>query len=111
MMLVEAKGYAVGDVVSIRLVSGEEIIGTLKNETAISVTLTRPLTVVMQATGRGEVGLSFGPFMASGPEMVESVTFQTNAMICMPIRSRKDVADGYKKTVSPIMTPNTGLVI
>lgn len=110
-MFIKAKGYVVGDAVSIRLVSGEEIIGTMKEENVATVTLSRPLTIVMQATGRGEMGLSFGPFMASGPEIVEEVTFSIAALICMPIKTREDVASGYKKTVSPILTAPTGLVI
>lgn len=59
-MLIEAP-YKVGDTVSLKLSSGEEIVARLESESKDQYTLKRPMMLVMN--GQGGVGL--GPYMMS----------------------------------------------
>lgn len=47
------KGVAVGEVVTLKLVTSEELIGKLIEETATYYSVERPLTLVMSAKGLG----------------------------------------------------------
>ena len=58
-MLIEAP-YKVGDVVSLKLSSGEEILGRLESEKENNVTLKKPMVLIAQ-----EKGLGLAPFMFS----------------------------------------------
>ena len=56
-MLIETP-YKAGDTVSFKLVSGEEIVARLEEETKEHFTLIKPLMVIM-----GQQGLGLAPFM------------------------------------------------
>lgn len=49
------KGFSSGDVVSIKLINGDEIITKFESETADSVTITRPLALTMNGGGLGMI--------------------------------------------------------
>jgi len=48
-----SKGAAIGEVVTLKLVTSEELIGKLVEETATHYSVERPLTLVMSAKGLG----------------------------------------------------------
>jgi len=54
-MLIKKSGYTKGDVVTLRLVTGEEVVGKLEDETETDFVLSRPLTL---ATGRDGLGFT-----------------------------------------------------
>lgn len=58
-MLIEAP-YKIGDVVSLKLSSGEEILGRLESEDTNNYTLKKPMVLIAQ-----EKGLGLAPFMFS----------------------------------------------
>ena len=92
-MLLE-KPIASGDVVSIKLISGEEIIARLDSETADTVKVTKPLTVSL-----GPQGLGMIPFVFLGEK--ETVTLkQAHILVMMP--SKKDAADQYMQGTTGI---------
>lgn len=91
-MIIEAP-YAVGDVVSLKLSSGEELIARLTTEDNTHVTLTKPLTLV--AT---EQGVAFAPFMFTiSPET--KIKVKINNVTCI-VKTAKDAADTYIKQTS-----------
>lgn len=51
------------NVIAIKLVSGEEVIGEEVSDGFEEVTVKNPVLVVMRPTGSGEMGLTFVPFM------------------------------------------------
>jgi hypothetical protein len=53
------KGFSSGDVVSIKLVNGDEIITRFESETADSVTISRPLALTMSGQGLGMIPWAF----------------------------------------------------
>lgn len=88
-MIIEAP-YTVGDVVSIKLTTGEELMARYNDKTATHLRLTKPMILV--AT---EHGVGFAPFMFTiSPET--RVEIGINNIICV-VKSAKDAADMYIK--------------
>jgi hypothetical protein len=55
--------YKVGDTVSLKLISGEEVVGRLVDLTENTFSLSKPMTFIMGAQGFGMV-----PYMFSAPQ-------------------------------------------
>ncbi len=53
------KGFSSGDVVSVKLVNGDEIIARFEDEDTESLTISRPLALTMSGTGLGMIPWSF----------------------------------------------------
>lgn len=109
-MLINKDNPKLNDVVSIRLVSGDEIVGRLLDSAGNNdVRLSRPIAAVMQPAGR-DLGLAFAPFMATASDIAD-VTFPASAVLCRPVKTRDDIAKGYTQATSPIIQPETGLIV
>lgn len=86
----------VGDVVVLRLVSGEEIIATIKNEH-----LEKIRVIVHQMNPQnGEISFMMVPFLVSNIDA--EVVITDAAAIMLPVRPSKEVEDMYVRMVSPI---------
>ena len=95
-MIIEAP-YTMGDTVSIKLSSGEEMIARIEAEDATNITVTKPL--MLMAT---EQGMGLAPFMFTvSPEA--KIKLKLNSIICI-VKSAKDAADMYIKQTTGIQT-------
>lgn len=92
-MLIE-KPISDGDVVSIKLVNGEELIARYDSETNESVKITRPLTVSL-----GPQGLGMIPFVFLGEKETMSLN-KSHILVMIP--SKKDAADQYMQGTTGI---------
>lgn len=104
-MLIE-KNHApsAGDVVTIKLGSGEEVVGRMQTLTAESITLTKPIAVVIQPAENGQVGLSFYPVMGSiEPEV--TLNFALSSLCIRPVKTGANIADTYTKMTSSLVLP------
>lgn len=104
-MLIEKKPVP-NDVVTIRLISGEEVIGrymTPDNNTTTKIK--QPIIVGLQMLQNGQASLAFMPFLASTNED-SSITFQNSSLVVLPLQSRKDVAKRYIEATSSIEIPD-----
>ena len=87
--------YKVGDTVSFKLSSGEEIVARLEKETEKSYTLKKPMVLVAQ-----QQGLGLAPFMFSvNPD--GKFVLQANAVSCVA-KTEQDIAKQYTATTSNI---------
>lgn len=82
-----SKGLSVGDVVSIKLISGEEIIARLEEESTEKIKLYKPLTVSLGPSGLGMI-----PFVFLSAS--DNVEIKTSHIITMSM-AKKDAADQY----------------
>ncbi len=108
-MLLEKKP-TVGEVVTIRLLSGEEVIGKLASNDSQGVKLAKPIQIVVQMTRDNQMGIQFAPLMASTDEDA-SMTFPNSAIVIAPIVTRTDVASQYLKATTSLEIPPSGLII
>lgn len=95
-MIIETP-YTMGDTVSIKLNSGEEMIARIEAEDSTHVTVNKPL--MLMAT---EQGMGLAPFMFTvNPEA--KIKLKLNSIICI-VKSAKDAADMYIKQTTGIQT-------
>lgn len=87
--------YKEGDVVSIKLSSGEEMIANLSKETDSELVVTKPLMLVA-----GEQGMGLAPYMFTiSPE--SKVHLKLNNVITV-VKTAEDAAKMYKSQTSSI---------
>ena len=82
-----SKPMATGDVVSIKLINGDELIARLEADNQHGITIDRPLALTMQGGGLGMV-----PWVLLGDK--NSITLQREHIFAM-VPSKKDAADQY----------------
>ena len=105
------KPAAVGDVVTFRISSGEEVIGKWMSDDGDSIVIDKPISITLQMHQSGQAGLSFVPFMLSFDDSGK-LTFYKNNIVTAPVVTRKDVATNYISATSSIVqaAPGSGLV-
>jgi hypothetical protein len=95
-MLIHAP-YKVGDVVSIKLTSGEEMVARLEDQKAEELVVRKPLMLVA-----GQNGAGLAPFMFTvDPD--SKFTLRLNNIICI-VKTVKDAADMYIQATTGIQT-------
>lgn len=95
-MLIQAP-YQVGDVVSIKLSSGEETVCRLEEIKSDVYIVKKPLMLVA-----GETGAGLAPFMFTvDPD--SKFEFAINSVICI-VKTAKDAADMYIQATTGIKT-------
>ena len=93
-MLIETP-YKVGDNVSFKLASGEEIVGRLEEETDTHYTLHKPMVLIAQ-----QKGLGLAPFMFSvSPDGKFNLTSTSVACIA---KTEKGIASQYVERTTGI---------
>ena len=88
------KGFTSGDVVSIKMSNGDEIIARFESETADDVTIAKPLAITI-----GPQGLGMMPWMFLGDR--DTITLKRIHMFAM-MPSKKDAADQYMQGTTGI---------
>ena len=88
-MLIEAQ-YKVGDVISIKLSSGEEMIARFEDENEEVVTIAKPYILIA-----AQNGMALAPYMFTvAPDT--KIKLKINNVICI-VKSAKDAGDMYIK--------------
>ena len=95
-----------GDIVTLVLTNGAEVIGELVETSPMDYTLNRPRMV--QANQQG-VGLVNGVCM-TGEEPKGNVSFNRSGVVFV-IKTIEEMAKGYKQQVSGLVLPTEGLKI
>lgn len=88
------KGFSSGDIVSLKLITGDELIARFESETADEVTVVKPLAITL-----GPQGLGMMPWMFLGDK--DTITLKKKHLIVM-VSSKKDAADQYMQGTTGI---------
>lgn len=91
-----------GDVVTLKLISGEEVVARLKDMTMDSLEVSKPLSVGLSPNG--QVGMV--PFMV-GLNDDAVVTFDRNHILVISA-ARKEMSDAYTASTSNIVPASAG---
>lgn len=95
-MMIETP-YKVGDTVSLKLSSGEEIVGRLDAEDETYYTLRKPMVLIAQPEGLG-----LAPYMYSvSPD--SKFMLRTNSVSCLS-KTQEEISKQYTKTTTGIVT-------
>lgn len=93
--------YNSGDIISIKLISGEEIITKLVNDDLVTVTISKPVSLITN-NQTGQVALL--PLIFSGDDV--ELDIQKNHILAM-IKTKAVHAKEYVKITSAIIQPET----
>lgn len=97
----------VGDIVSIKLVSNEEIVAKLVEQTTDKVTISKPLLLNISIDERvGKPGLQMFPFFLLGADPDDKITLRRDHIIAM-VLSREDVKNGYVHNTTGLTIPTS----
>tara|TARA_E500000081_G_scaffold95009_1_gene96122 strand:+ start:1042 stop:1329 length:288 start_codon:yes stop_codon:yes gene_type:complete len=91
------KPHAVGDVVSLKLSTGEEIIGRLEEETDTGLNIKKPMAIVM-----GQQGLALAPYMFSTIND-QVMTFKNTNVMTVGI-TLEEISKQYVEQTTGIVT-------
>jgi len=86
-MLIE-KGVAEGDVVTLKLTSGEEILGKLVEDGALYIKLNRPMVLTA-----GQQGLGMAPYLFTANPYRDVRIFKNTVVVFEP--TLKEFSDSY----------------
>lgn len=81
------KGFSNGDVVSIKLINGDELITRFESEDADTVTISKPMAITMNVQGMGLI-----PWVFLGN--AEKVVLNKNHLFFI-VASKKEASDQY----------------
>ena len=97
-MIIETP-YKVGDTVSIKLSSGEEMVARLEEEKDDHIVIKKPLMLIANEKGPG-----LTPFMFTVDQEAK-VKLRLNSIICI-VKTAKDASDTYTKSTTGIAMVN-----
>jgi hypothetical protein len=89
-----SKGFSNGDIVSLKMINGDELIARFESETGDDITIDRPLALTMAREGLGMI-----PWMMLGDK--SSITLKKSHVFAV-VSSQKDAADQYMQGTTGI---------
>lgn len=110
MLIQPNQNPEINDVVTVKLVTGEEIVGKLVAQNTDSITLGKPVTVALQPVSASQMGLSFMPVLGSvEPDM--ALTLAKTAFAVKPVKTGESVRSTYIEMTTGLVTPKeSGLI-
>lgn len=103
MLIQKSSAVEINDVVTVKLSSGEEVIGKLIEKTIDSIFLAKPVQIVMQPISQKQMGLAFHPVLGSVGEV--TMQFPLANLAIRPVKTNEDVTRNYIQATSGILTP------
>jgi len=99
-MLVETQKDLIGQVVTLLLISGQEVIGTLVSKDDKQYALKKPRTPMRSEDGKG---FALSPIMAT-VDPNESAIFERHTVACVALTGSQ-FSQAYQQSTSGIITP------
>jgi hypothetical protein len=104
MLIDKSQAVEINDIVTIKLLSGEEIVGKLVERTIDSVFLAKPIRVVLEPISATQVGLSLLPVLGSVID-TPSVQFPFAGMAIRPLKTGSETRSRYLEITTGLVTP------
>lgn len=88
------KGLSNGEIVSLKIANGDELIARYEDETADTIKISKPLAITASAQGLGMI-----PWVFLGD--TDTITLQ-KSHVFVTVISKKDAADQYRQSTTGI---------
>ena len=89
------------DVILIKMINGEEIVGKIKNEDEETVTVEKPAIVMLTPNQTGGVQVQMGPYSMFTEKPIslnkQAIMYMLKANMCAQLNSSKDVRSPLRK--------------
>ncbi len=96
--------YKVGDIITLSLQTGQEVLGKFVSEDEDYTVIAKPLTIAV-----GPQGAAFQPFTVTG-DSEKSVQFKTDKVIAV-LGTNNQTTDAYIQATTTIITPENGKIL
>jgi len=96
--------YKDGDLITLKLMHGEEVISTLQSQTETTLEIKKALTLM-----QGPQGLAFGTFFSTA-DQEKVIAIAKDKIQCIAIINDK-IAEEYKRVFQTIKTPEKPKII
>ena len=96
--------YKDGDLITLKLMHGEEVISTLHSQTETTLQIKRALTLM-----QGPQGLAFGTFFSTADQEKE-ITIAKDKIQCVSIINSK-IEEEYKRVFNKVVVPENPKII
>lgn len=104
-MLINRAKYTVGDTITFKLATGEEIIGKLASEDDKTLVVERPLMLAMTKNGP-----AMAPILMT-VDLKTTLTFNKSAISIFPVETDKEIAEQYMFQTTGIQTVSAGSIV
>ena len=98
------ENYKDGDLITLKLMHGEEVVSTLQSQNEKTISITKALTLM-----QGPQGLAFGTFFSTADQQ-KAITVAKDKIQCISIINGK-IEEEYKRVFSAIKTPDKPKII
>lgn len=99
-MLIQSP-YKEGDVVTLKLINGEEMVTRLEKDETSDITITRPLVLTMNPQSGQPMLVPW--LMSVDPTSSTKYKIEKTKIVCI-VKTAKDVGDSYTQSTSGIVT-------
>ena len=96
--------YKDGDLITLKLMHGEEVISTLHSQTGTTIEIKKALTLM-----QGPQGLAFGTFFSTADQDKE-ITIAKDKVQCVSVVTSK-IQEEYKKVFNKVVVPDKPKII
>jgi hypothetical protein len=96
--------YKDGDLITLKLMHGEEVIGTLQSQTETTLEIKKSLTLM-----QGPQGLAFGTFFSTA-DQEKDISLAKDKIQCISVVNDKISAE-YKKVFTTVVVPDKPRII
>lgn len=103
-MFLEKSKFAIGDVISLKMMSGEEVIGKLIKEDMSTLTIARPLSIAMTPKGPGLAPVMF----TVSPEAEYTIN---KSVIVFQGETMKEIGEQYVFQTTGIQPVSAGSIV
>jgi hypothetical protein len=112
MLINKQAVVAIDDIITVKLMSGEEIVGRLLEQGIDSYTVGKPVTVSLQPISPKQMGLQFLPVLGS-VEPDATLVIPKNAVAIRPVKTNDTIRSNYIEMTTGLITANapSGLVL
>lgn len=110
MLIEKREVITAGDVISVRLLNGEEIIAKLVSADDKTIVVTKPIVASIQMVSANQAGLAFAPFMATVNEETAKFSFPRQNLLSDPLKTRADITANYIKMTTGLDVAPAGIL-
>ena len=96
--------YKDGDLITLKLMHGEEVIGTLQSQTETTLEIKKSLTLM-----QGPQGLAFGTFFSTA-DQEKDISLAKDKIQCISVVNDK-ISEEYKKVFNKVVIPDKPKII
>lgn len=107
-MLLE-KPASINDIACIKTGNGDEIIGKVLDVTDTTVTISKPMIMMLAQAPNGQPGIQMAPFWMLGGDKDARYPINRSHITCM-VKAGKDAESGYLQNTTGLAMPGRGII-